>query len=902
MSSRDEDEDHDMNAIINKSNINDTNKNNDEHANMIISICFWSWRHFCETSKQKSLLEILLENKRNELLAFAISEKAKKMRKLVFKAWKWRTEESKIATRRLSSKLERMRFKILQKSFEIWYVHNRENKRASQRLGILIERRALKMKRESFERWRAYILNIKRESKLTNELMELKNEFEIKHRDQLENELVREEIQKKEIEDLKRQNEHEKLLVASERASVDAEKKQMYEAEIALLKLKEEQEKKKFDERKYMFTNAIVAAKERHIYEMLIRKFYVIWREHTIDSRRAKQTLRYFLLKNSRKTIGKTFDAWKNEMFASRKEKMRDVALEKRLANFIGTKEFRTKRRILEDVFSRERILAKRRERKADQFRKMKLQKKAFTSLKSCLKRSKTVKNLQMRAFSRLASRKLAKAFQIWKMYANTKRYENPAKAIVHYDSHLAPKILKRTFLAWRKVKDDKKRLRRIETDSINKRDLKALKDTITFWHKKTVARRLALGQERKLDRAILFRERSKMRYAFRAWRTLAFAEKLRDETLVRTLKTKGDYERHFVQPFMRWKLISEQRRLITEKIEQRNRIDLLRVAFVSWKRSTKDAHIRLVLTEKFIAQKNRKKQMQVQRDILLAWNTFVGTLKQTRIEQMKRAVVERAIADESVTHFGTPEGIAIVQAAKRFHRRNFLERVLSVVFQKWREESARRNTILLALQSAFVEENDARRLRVAFRMWRERAVEMRSARESILIASKSPLKKKDNSMRISREGRGNYQERSSTSSASWDFDIDFEANTRNLKSLNDKATLIKKVQGQMTMFVDNTNNASNNRFSALDRSYRDTIEACIALEAKLELKQGIISTPPARKMTNTVPTTRASREHMQNALKERLMDIETSAMVLLESARATRVRRENEKASLVLK
>ena len=187
MSSRDEDEDHDMNAIINKSNINDTNKNNDEHANMIISICFWSWRHFCETSKQKSLLEILLENKRNELLAFAISEKAKKMRKLVFKAWKWRTEESKIATRRLSSKLERMRFKILQKSFEIWYVHNRENKRASQRLGILIERRALKMKRESFERWRAYILNIKRESKLTNELMELKNEFEIKHRDQLEN-------------------------------------------------------------------------------------------------------------------------------------------------------------------------------------------------------------------------------------------------------------------------------------------------------------------------------------------------------------------------------------------------------------------------------------------------------------------------------------------------------------------------------------------------------------------------------------------------------------------------------------------------------------------------------------------------------------------------------------------
>ena len=92
--------------------------------------------------------------------------------------------------------------------------------------------------------------------------------------------------------------------------------------------------------------------------------------------------------------------------------------------------------------------------------------------------------------------------------------------------------------------------------------------------------------------------------------------------------------------------------------------------------------------------------------------------LKQTRVEQMKRAVVERAIADESETHYGTPEGIAIVQAAKRFQRRNFLERVASLVFQRWREESAKRNDVLLALKSAFIEENEARRLRAAFRVW----------------------------------------------------------------------------------------------------------------------------------------------------------------------------------------
>ena len=143
----------------------------------------------------------------------------------------------------------------------------------------------------------------------------------------------------------------------------------------------------------------------------------------------------------------------------------------------------------------------------------------------------------------------------------------------------------------------------------------------------------------------------------------------------------------------------------------------MLRAVFLSWKRAAEDSRNRLALTEKFIAQKYRKQQTQLRKDCLLAWNAHAQMLKQTRVEQMKRAVVERAIADESETHYGTAEGIAIVQAAKRFQRRNFLERVASLVFQRWREESAKRNDVFLALKSAFIEENEARRLRAAFRV-----------------------------------------------------------------------------------------------------------------------------------------------------------------------------------------
>ena len=37
------------------------------------------------------------------------------------------------------------------------------------------------------------------------------------------------------------------------------------------------------------------------------------------------------------------------------------------------------------------------------------------------------------------------------------------------------------------------------------------------------------------------------------------FGKETRDETLVRTLKTKKHYERHFAQPFANWKALTEK-------------------------------------------------------------------------------------------------------------------------------------------------------------------------------------------------------------------------------------------------------------------------------------------------------------------------------------------------------
>ena len=122
-----------------------------------------------------------------------------------------------------------------------------------------------------------------------------------------------------------------------------------------------------------------------------------------------------------------------------------------------------------------------------------------------------------------------------------------------------------------------------------------------------------------------------------------------------------------FAQPFAHWKTITEKRRSFTIKREEKHRAKVLRAVFLSWKRAAEDSRNRLALTEKFIAQKYRKQQTQLRKDCLLAWNAHAQMLKQTRVEQMKRAVVERAIADESETHYGTPEGIAIVQAAETF-------------------------------------------------------------------------------------------------------------------------------------------------------------------------------------------------------------------------------------------
>ena len=115
------------------------------------------------------------------------------------------------------------------------------------------------------------------------------------------------------------------------------------------------------------------------------------------------------------------------------------------------------------------------------------------------------------------------------------------------------------------------------------------------------------------------------------------------------------------------------------------------------------------------------------------------------------------------------------------------------------------------------------------------------------------------------------------------------------------RTTTKTKSPRKMTSFfgTDNTNNrnihneSSNSRFSALDRSYRETIDACIALEDKLEMKRSLARTSPyatpRKSASSTVPTTRESREFKQNALKEKLMDIEASAMALLESKRERR-------------
>ena len=910
--------------IVLKKPSNDDDEEEEENKEGLLRLTFQIWRHQAETEKQTQLLHIVLEKKQMELLKFSLHRRALRYQRACFTRWREEVERTKIQNKRLKSKVEGLRLRYLRAAFDRWRKERMSGKRLKERLARATSRRAMKLQREMFERWRMEARekrkereesrDVEREVKELNERMEaLQKQFE-KEKEQWKEEETRiANAHEAKLEEFTKANENEKLRVATERASRDAETKQKFEAEIALLKLKEEQGRKTYEERKERLTECAVGAMEKEKKERLMRKFFTRWREQTMEAKRAKRTLRFLLLKKRRSVIESAFRAWQEATKMSREEREKDRALERRLENHIRAKHFRIQKRIFKDVFVKEHEIGMRNKKKADAFRNARLQEKAFEQMRTHAKRSKIVTNLQARAISRISSKKVGKAFHVWRNETRNQREEKPRKAELHFETRVRPKLLKRTFSQWKMVSDEEKRFRMLENDATQKYDSKILKETLQFWHQKTVARRKALSQERKLDRAILFRERSKMREVFRAWRTLAVSEKKRDETLVRTLKTKNHYERHFVQPFASWKALTEKRRSFTRQREEKHRVKVLRAVFMSWKRSAEDYKNRLALTEKFIAQKYRKQQTQLQKDCLLAWNARVKMLKQTRIEQMKRAVVERAIADESETHYGTPEGIAIVQAAKRFQRRNFLERVASVVFQRWREESAKRNGVLSALKSAFIEENESRRLRAAFRVWRQRAMEMKAkdawqssrtpAVAALMSLSSSPLKKKAKDKESGRK----------STASSWDFDVDFEQNARNLKLTNYNTTS-KSPRRTTTFFgADNTNNknrlddenpdANNNntsssRFSALDRSYRETIDACIALEAKLEMKRSATRTSPyatPRKggPSSTVPTTRESREFKQNALKEKLMDIEASAMALLESARATRERRE---------
>ena len=907
-------------------NVNNSSdsKSEEEDNKLLLLLTFQIWRKHAETRKQRLLLEMLLEQKRRDALKLALHGKAMKYQRECFSTWKKEVARTRAQSARLKSKVEGLRLRYLRRAFDAWRSEASRTKRLKRRLGLATERRAGMLQREMFERWRREARERKKErndregtdrevSALNEQLEALRRQFEEEKERWKEEEKRIADAHEAELDEFTKANENEKLRVATERASRDAETKQKFEAEIALLKLKEEQGRKTYEERKERLTERAVGAMEKEKKERLMRKFFTRWREQTMEAKRAKRTLRFLLLKKRRSVIESAFRAWQEATEMSREEREKDRALERRLENHIRAKQFRMQKRIFKDVFVKEYEIGMRNKKKADAFRNARLQEKAFEQMRTHAKRSKIVTNLQARAISRISSKKVGKAFHVWRNETRKQREEKPRKAELHFETRVRPKLLKRTFSQWKMVSDEEKRFRMLENDATQKYDSKILKETLQFWHQKTVARRKALSQERKLDRAILFRERSKMREVFRAWRTLAVSEKKRDETLVRTLKTKNHYERHFVQPFANWKALTEKRRSFTRQREEKHRVKVLRAVFMSWKRSAEDCKNRLALTEKFIAQKYRKQQTQLQKDCLLAWNARVKMLKQTRIEQMKRAVVERAIADESETHYGTPEGIAIVQAAKRFQRRNFLERVASVVFQRWREESAKRNGVLLALKSAFIEENESRRLRAAFRVWRQRAMEMKAkdawqssrtpAVAALMSSSSSPLK-----------SRAKDKESGPKSTASsWDFDVDFEQNARNLKLTNYNTTS-KSPRRTTTFFgADNTNNknrrddensdANNNnrsssRFSALDRSYRETIDACIALEAKLEMKRSATRTSPyatPRKggPSSTVPTTRESREFKQNALKEKLMDIEASAMALLESARATREHRE---------
>ena len=129
------------------------------------------------------------------------------------------------------------------------------------------ESAAMKLQREMFERWRMEARekrkereesrDVEREVKELNERMEaLQKQFE-KEKEQWKEEETRiANAHEAKLEEFTKANENEKLRVATERASRDAETKQKFEAEIALLKLKEEQGRKTYEERKERLIDA----------------------------------------------------------------------------------------------------------------------------------------------------------------------------------------------------------------------------------------------------------------------------------------------------------------------------------------------------------------------------------------------------------------------------------------------------------------------------------------------------------------------------------------------------------------------------------------------------------------------------------------------------------------------
>merc|ERR1712091_168591 len=133
-------------------------------------------------------------------------------------------------------------------------------------------------------------------------------------------------------------------------------------------------------------------------------------------------------------------------------------------------------KRIFEDVFVREYERGKSNERKAAAFRNSQLQEKAFEQMRTYAKRSKIVTNLQARAISRMSSKKVAKAFYIWRNETQTQGVENPRKAEVHFETKVKPELLKRTFSQWKMVSDVEKRFRMLENDAMQKYDSKILK------------------------------------------------------------------------------------------------------------------------------------------------------------------------------------------------------------------------------------------------------------------------------------------------------------------------------------------------------------------------------------------------------------------------------------------